>query len=29
VEKVYRDVQASLQAGVDRLMKARRFPVLG
>lgn len=29
IEKIYREVEASLQAGVDRLMKARRFPVLG
>jgi 1-acyl-sn-glycerol-3-phosphate acyltransferase len=29
VERIYREVEARLQAGVDRLMKERRFPVLG
>lgn len=29
VERIYREVEARLQAGVDRLMQERRFPVLG
>ncbi len=29
VEQIYREVEARLQAGVDRLMQARRFPLLG
>lgn len=29
VNSVYAEVEAKLQAGVDRLMQARRFPVLG
>ncbi len=29
VEKIYREVEAAIQAGVDKLAKKRKFPVIG